>query len=184
MGKHEDAVTLLARRRIEAAMRLGLYSRLARRDITRIRGRIAALGYSATVAGIRHCRQDLMDRQPDEEWKTIFLNDFYSISGCRDLLFHGLTGTPTEMKCVGKGLARAGLTVYAPQLAGHCGSKEDLLATGWRDWYASAEEGMVTRTARSSVMWPSGVCSSLSTTTVASVNPGSSRGERPSAVTA
>jgi len=69
-------------------MRLGLYSRLARRDITRIRGRIAALGYSATVAGIRHCRQDLMDRQPDEEWKTIFLNDFYSISGCRDLLFH------------------------------------------------------------------------------------------------
>jgi carboxylesterase len=58
------------------------------------------------------------------------------------LLLHGLTGTPTEMKCVGKGLARAGLTVYAPQLAGHCGSKEDLLATGWRDWYASAEEGM------------------------------------------
>lgn len=58
------------------------------------------------------------------------------------LLLHGLTGTPTEMKCVGRGLAKAGLTVYAPLLAGHCGSKEDLLATGWHDWYASAEAAM------------------------------------------
>jgi len=58
------------------------------------------------------------------------------------LLIHGLTGTPAEMKIVGKGLARAGFTVYGMQLAGHCGSKEDLLATGWRDWYASAEQGL------------------------------------------
>jgi len=79
---------LLALLRPGGFMRLGLYSRLARRDITRLRGRIATLGYTATVDGIRHCRQDLMDRQPDEEWKSIFLSDFYSISGCRDLLFH------------------------------------------------------------------------------------------------
>lgn len=58
------------------------------------------------------------------------------------LLLHGLTGTPAEMKFVGKGLARAGFTVYGMQLAGHCGTKEDLLATGWRDWCASAEQGM------------------------------------------
>jgi carboxylesterase len=58
------------------------------------------------------------------------------------LLLHGLTGAPAEMKFVGKGLARAGFTVYGMQLAGHCGTKEDLLATGWRDWYASAEQGM------------------------------------------
>ncbi|MHC1712500.1 MAG: alpha/beta hydrolase [Solidesulfovibrio sp.] len=58
------------------------------------------------------------------------------------LLLHGLTGTPAEMKYVGKGLARAGFTVYGMQLAGHCGSKEDLLATGWRDWCTSAEQGM------------------------------------------
>jgi Esterase/lipase len=55
------------------------------------------------------------------------------------LLIHGLTGTPTEMKFVGKGLARAGFTVYGMQLAGHCGTEEDLLATGWRDWFASVE---------------------------------------------
>ena len=56
------------------------------------------------------------------------------------LLIHGLGGTPMEMRYVAQGLARAGHTVHVPQLAGHCGSEEDLRATGWRDWYASVEE--------------------------------------------
>jgi carboxylesterase len=55
------------------------------------------------------------------------------------LLIHGLTGTPTEMRLVGKGLNRAGFSVYGMQLAGHCGDTDDLLKTGWRDWYASVE---------------------------------------------
>jgi carboxylesterase len=55
------------------------------------------------------------------------------------LLIHGLTGTPMEMRLLGKGLNRAGFTVHGMQLAGHCGDVEDLLATGWRDWYASVE---------------------------------------------
>ncbi|MEO7325489.1 MAG: alpha/beta fold hydrolase [Dokdonella sp.] len=53
------------------------------------------------------------------------------------LLIHGLTGTPTEMRFVGNGLHRAGFSVLGMQLAGHCGDETDLLATGWRDWYAS-----------------------------------------------
>lgn len=53
------------------------------------------------------------------------------------LLIHGLGGTPVEMRFVAIGLARAGYTVHCPQLAGHCGSFEDLRATGWRDWYAT-----------------------------------------------
>ncbi len=53
------------------------------------------------------------------------------------LLIHGLTGTPTEMRFVGNGLNRAGFSVLGMQLAGHCGNEADLLATGWRDWYAS-----------------------------------------------
>ncbi|HEV2681854.1 MAG TPA: alpha/beta fold hydrolase [Rhodanobacter sp.] len=56
------------------------------------------------------------------------------------LLIHGLTGTPMEMRLLGKGLNRAGFTVHGMQLAGHCGDVEDLLATGWRDWYASVEK--------------------------------------------
>jgi carboxylesterase len=65
----------------------------------------------------------------------------FHFEGGRDgvLLIHGLTGTPTEMRMVGKGLNRAGFTVVGVRLAGHCGSEEDLLATTWQDWYASVE---------------------------------------------
>jgi carboxylesterase len=55
------------------------------------------------------------------------------------LLIHGLGGTPTEMRFLGKRLARRGLTVLGVQLAGHCGSEADLIATGWANWYASVE---------------------------------------------
>ena len=55
------------------------------------------------------------------------------------LLIHGLGGTPMEMRYVARGLARAGYTVHVPQLAGHCGSADDLRATGWPDWCASVE---------------------------------------------
>ncbi len=56
------------------------------------------------------------------------------------LLIHGLTGTPKEMRFVGRGLHRAGHTVLGMQLAGHCGDEEDLRATDWHDWYASVED--------------------------------------------
>jgi carboxylesterase len=58
------------------------------------------------------------------------------------LLIHGLGGTPVEMRFVGIGLARAGYTVRCPQLAGHCGSFEDRRATGWQDWYATADDAL------------------------------------------
>ena len=68
-------------------------------------------------------------------------NDFYLPGGRSGvLLIHGLTGTPTEMRLVGKGLNRNGFTVYGMQLAGHCGDEADLLKTGWRDWYRSVWE--------------------------------------------
>ena len=68
----------------------------------------------------------------------------FQLSGGRAgvLLIHGLTGTPAEMRFVGNGLHRAGFTVLGMQLAGHCGDEADLLATGWRDWYASVVEAV------------------------------------------
>jgi carboxylesterase len=64
--------------------------------------------------------------------------DFYLPGGRSGvLLIHGLTGTPQEMRLTGKGLNRAGFTVHGMQLAGHCGDEEDLLKTGWHDWYRS-----------------------------------------------
>ena len=58
------------------------------------------------------------------------------------LLIHGLGGTPVEMRSVAKGLHRAGYTVHCCQLAGHCGTEEELKATRWQDWALSVEQGL------------------------------------------
>lgn len=58
------------------------------------------------------------------------------------LLIHGLTGTPTEMRILAKGLNKAGYSVYCMQLAGHCGDEADLCRTTWQDWYKSVEEAL------------------------------------------
>ena len=50
------------------------------------------------------------------------------------VLVHGLGGTPVEMKAVARGLHAVGYTVFCCQLAGHCGSEDDILQTGWQDW--------------------------------------------------
>ena len=60
--------------------------------------------------------------------------------GC--LLLHGFTSTPYEMRFLGERLAEAGHTVAAVRLAGHGTRAEDLERSGWRDWYASAQEGL------------------------------------------
>jgi len=69
-------------------MRVGLYSELARQDVVAARAFIAAGGYDATADSIRNCRQNLM-KSRDPNLRTLYASpDFYSISGCRDLLFH------------------------------------------------------------------------------------------------
>ena len=57
------------------------------------------------------------------------------------LLIHGLGGTPNELALVAKGLNRGGYTVACCQLAGHCGSEDDLLGTNWSDWAKSVDAG-------------------------------------------
>jgi hypothetical protein len=68
-------------------MRIGLYSEQARRVIVEARAHIAARGYRATADDIRRCRQDIF--REAAQWKMLIgANDFYSMSGCRDLLFN------------------------------------------------------------------------------------------------
>jgi carboxylesterase len=55
------------------------------------------------------------------------------------LLIHGLGGTPIELRFIAQTLARAGHTVYCCQLAGHCGTPEELRRSTWQEWYASVE---------------------------------------------
>lgn len=68
-------------------MRIGLYSRLARRIIAEARAEIEARGYRALADDMRSFRQDVF-RKPDRWTALIGARDFYSMSGCRDLLFN------------------------------------------------------------------------------------------------
>jgi SAM-dependent methyltransferase len=76
-------LTLLAPNGI---MRIGLYSEPARRDIVQARALIAEGGYRPTIEGIRELRQKIIR---DQRWHMVLNSgDFYSASGCRDLLFN------------------------------------------------------------------------------------------------
>ena len=70
-------------------MRVGLYSEHGRRAVVRARELIAREGFEADVQGIRACRAAIKRRADDELLGKLLLSaDFYSMSGCRDLLFH------------------------------------------------------------------------------------------------
>lgn len=73
------------------------------------------------------------------------------------LLVHGLTGTPQEMRLLGKGLNAAGFTVHGVQLAGHCGDVESLLRTGWHDWYGSVVDAAARLRARCGRLYVGGL---------------------------
>jgi tetratricopeptide (TPR) repeat protein/SAM-dependent methyltransferase len=70
-------------------MKLGLYSELGRRHIVAVRRLIAERGHAATPQGMRRLRQEIMqlDRVAPER-RVMLFGDFFSLSECRDLLFH------------------------------------------------------------------------------------------------
>lgn len=70
-------------------MRIGLYSEAARAHVPRARELIAAQGFQPTAEGIRRCRAAILERQDDPLLaKFAHSEDFFSLSGCRDLLFN------------------------------------------------------------------------------------------------
>ena len=79
---------LLAMLRPGGVMNVLLYTVRGRDDVRRARAWIAARGDDATEAGIRACRQDLAALPDDWAMRLAASPDFFSMSGCRDLLFH------------------------------------------------------------------------------------------------
>ena len=70
-------------------IRVGLYSEMARRFVVRAREFIAERGFAPTPAGIRACRAAILAQTDDPLLARAALGaDFYSLSGCRDLIFH------------------------------------------------------------------------------------------------
>jgi 2-polyprenyl-3-methyl-5-hydroxy-6-metoxy-1,4-benzoquinol methylase/tetratricopeptide (TPR) repeat protein len=70
-------------------MRLGLYSKRARQDVTAARALIAQRGYAPSAEDIRRCRHELIGLGDGSPLSKIADRlDFFSTSPCRDLLFH------------------------------------------------------------------------------------------------
>jgi SAM-dependent methyltransferase len=68
-------------------MRLGLYAELARRSVTQARELAALRGLG--IEDIRQFRQILIRDSNAKRWDSLFSGiDFYSMSGCRDLIFN------------------------------------------------------------------------------------------------
>ncbi|HTS39642.1 MAG TPA: class I SAM-dependent methyltransferase [Xanthobacteraceae bacterium] len=80
--------TLLSLLRPDGCMQIGLYSEFARRHLVITRDWLAARGYGATPADIRRARQDIAAAHEPALTDILHWSDFYSISECRDLLFH------------------------------------------------------------------------------------------------
>jgi Flp pilus assembly protein TadD/2-polyprenyl-3-methyl-5-hydroxy-6-metoxy-1,4-benzoquinol methylase len=70
-------------------MWLGFYSEVARQNIVEARARIAQRGLSTTAAEIRRFRQELFDGESGGHFDSVLKSeDFFSVSACRDLIFH------------------------------------------------------------------------------------------------
>ena len=72
-------------------MKIGLYSETARQHLAAGRSLIAEKGYTASAQDIRQCRQDIIALAAGgnrEMEKICNGEDFFSLSRCRDLLFH------------------------------------------------------------------------------------------------
>jgi len=80
---------LLSLLKVNGLMRVGLYSELARRAVVAVRKFIAERGYHPTTEDIRKCRQEIFREYSKRDWSVVVRgSDFYSLSGCRDMLFN------------------------------------------------------------------------------------------------
>jgi SAM-dependent methyltransferase len=77
--------TLLGLLRPGGFMHVCLYSELGRQDVVAVRAKIAEQGLGASPPEIRRCRQDLLETPLRSITR---FNDYFSMSECRDLLFH------------------------------------------------------------------------------------------------
>jgi SAM-dependent methyltransferase len=70
-------------------MRVGLYSALARQQVNAARAFIAERGYRGAADDIRQLRQDILSLPDGSRLKEVAdSSDFFTVSRCRDLLFH------------------------------------------------------------------------------------------------
>jgi Flp pilus assembly protein TadD/SAM-dependent methyltransferase len=123
-------------------LNLGLYSRRGREPVAAIRDHIVARGFGPEPEDIRSCRQELFAlAETDPRKKVLYWQDFGSVSGCRDLLFHAEEHGLDLVEIAGwlerLGLTFLGMTVEAPlRRAFHALHPDRRAATDLRLWDA------------------------------------------------
>jgi len=91
LNPEEGLRKLVQRMKTGGLIRLGLYSEIARRDISIVRQLIKNKNLSSSLSDIRSLRNLIIDSSNLEFNKLQSVtvhNDFFSTSECRDLLFH------------------------------------------------------------------------------------------------
>ncbi len=78
----------------------------------------------------------LLSRMPAAKGSDIFMA---ARASTLVYLIHGVTGTPAEMKYVGRRLWQEGFDVYLPSLPGHCSRFRDLLRSNEKTWLGHVE---------------------------------------------
>jgi 2-polyprenyl-3-methyl-5-hydroxy-6-metoxy-1,4-benzoquinol methylase len=81
----EGWASLLPLLRPNGLMRIGLYSEVGRRDVVAAQHFAAERGFRPVADDIRRCRDELLDSPLRSIAKH---RDFFTVSECRDLLFH------------------------------------------------------------------------------------------------
>lgn len=64
------------------------------------------------------------------------------------LVLHGFTGNPSSVRGVADSMIAAGFDVELPRLPGHGTVVDDMLATGWADWYGETKHAVDALAAR------------------------------------
>ncbi len=103
-------------------LKIGLYSQRAREPVMHARQRIAELGLTAAADDIRRFRQAALAAPEDDVLGRILdFGDFYTLSNCRDLLFHvheqSVTIAAIRTLLAGAGLRFIGFETVDPSLA-------------------------------------------------------------------
>jgi 2-polyprenyl-3-methyl-5-hydroxy-6-metoxy-1,4-benzoquinol methylase len=128
-------------------MRIGLYSPVARRDLSAARAQLQAQGFAPTPDGVRAGRWHLM--QVPGFGEVVQRPDFFSVSSCRDLLFH-VQETLVPLSAIAaftrdNGLKVLGVDLDAPVLLAYRKRfARDPAATDLDNWAAFERENPAT----------------------------------------
>jgi SAM-dependent methyltransferase len=143
MAGWEVLVSLL---RSGGFMRVAVYSVTARQHSTAARAFVAARGFGPTADDIRRCRQEILNLPDGDPVKIEARNsDFFSLSGCRDWLFHAWE-RPLALPEIAKFISENGLDFIgfnlAPQVAAHYAATfpDDRSLTDLASWHRFEQE--------------------------------------------